>query len=88
MEVWAEIGGGVGGGFVAMGGVAAEIVVEEVGEQALGFEAAAAEDGGRRDGMIDLAGGDELGNVAVSDVGVEMRRGSGVAVLDADRGGA
>ncbi len=54
----------MGGGFVAVGGVAAEIVVEEMGEQALGCEAAAAEDDGGRDGVIDLAGGDEFRDVA------------------------
>ncbi len=76
----------MGGGFVALGGVAAEIVVEEMGEQALRFEAAAAEDGGRRDGMVDLAGSGKLRDVLVCNLGVELRRGRAVAAFDPDLG--
>ena len=76
VEVGAEIGGGVGGGFVAVARRSGAGCRRGNGvSAALGFEAAAAEAGGGRDGVIDLAGGDECGDVCGGDLGVEMRCG-------------
>lgn len=74
---------------VAAPGIAAEIVLEKVREVFFGVETASAVTEGRRDQVVDLAGGDQFRNVLAGDLGVEGWQRAGERPPDGQgRGGA